>query len=113
MEDEQEVFLAHLQLVLNQTTAAFARTPESEHTKLLKHIIDGADVVLGVFKDSEGPKGWDHLVIKGDRKLRKIIGSRLSVPTRCAVVPQDSQLALGRRKRRGSASRTQNSPRFG
>jgi len=81
------VFLAYLQLVLNRTTAAFARTSESDHKTHLKYIIDRPDVVLRFFRDSEGPKGWDHLVIKGDHSLRKIIGSGLSVPTAVAAIP--------------------------
>jgi hypothetical protein len=79
-------FLATIQQALIRTTAAIAITPPEQHTALLKKIIDESDVCMGVFNDSESPQGWDRLVIKGERVLKKISRSGLSKELKLAAI---------------------------
>ena len=79
-------FLATIQQALIRTTAAFAKTPPGQHTALLKKIIDESDVCMGVFNDPDSPQGWDHLVIKGERVLKKISRKGLSKELNLAAI---------------------------
>jgi hypothetical protein len=72
---------------LDRTRADFAKVPTSEHTRLLKAIIAENDVVLGVFNDDEDPRGWSHVIIKGEQALSESVRTKTTVDLKTAAIP--------------------------
>ena len=71
---------------LDRTRADFAKVPTSEHTRLLKAIIAENDVVLGVYND-EDPRGWSHVIIKGEQALSGSVRTKTTVDLKTAAIP--------------------------
>ena len=72
---------------LDRTRADFAKVPTSEHTRLLQAIIAENDVVLGVFNDNEDPRGWSHVIIKGEQALSESVRTKTTVDLKTAAIP--------------------------
>ena len=52
-----------------------------------KQIIDGAELVFGVYPDNDSSDGVGMLVLKGDRHLKECSASGASVSVRVSAVP--------------------------
>jgi hypothetical protein len=84
---------------LDRTRADFAKVPTSEHARLLKAIIAENDVVLGVFSDDEDPRGWNHVIIKGEQALSESVRTKTTVDLKTAAIPcQEAEEALAMRQ---------------
>jgi hypothetical protein len=84
---------------LDRTRADFAKVPTSEHTRLLKAIIAENDVVLGIFNDDEDPRGWGHVIIKGEQALSESARTKTTVELKMAAIPcQEADEALAMRQ---------------
>jgi hypothetical protein len=84
---------------LDRTRADFAKVPTSEHTRLLKAIVAENDVVLGVFNDGEDPRGWSHVIIKGEYALSESARTKTTVDLKTAAIPcQEAEEALAMRQ---------------
>jgi hypothetical protein len=53
----------------------------------VKQIIDGAELVFGVYPDNDSSDGVGMLVLKGDRHLKECFASGASVSVRVSAVP--------------------------
>jgi hypothetical protein len=73
---------------LDRTRADFAKVPTSEHTRLLKAIIAENDVVLGVLNDDEDPRGWSHVIIKGEQALSESVRTKTVDLKTTAILPR-------------------------
>ena len=83
---------------LDRTRADFAKVPTSEHTRLLKTIIAENDVVFGIFNDDEDPRGWSHVIIKGERALSESVRTK-TVDLKTAAIPcQEAEEAWAMRQ---------------
>ena len=61
---------------------------------MLKAIVAENDVVLGVFNDDDDPRGWSHVIIKGEQALSESVRTKTTVNLRTAAVPcQDADEA--------------------
>jgi hypothetical protein len=88
----------HIKRALDRTRADFAKVPTSEHTRLLKTIIAENDVVFGVFHDDEDPRGWSHVIIKGEQALSESVRTK-TVDLKTAAIPcQEAEEALAMRQ---------------
>jgi len=63
-------FLKAIQKTLARTEAEFAKTPKKKHTALLKEMIGGSDLAVGVFNDASKPRGWDMVQNRTNRSLK-------------------------------------------
>jgi hypothetical protein len=75
-----------IKTALDRTRANFAKVPTREHTRLVQVIIAENDVVLGVFYDDEDPRGWSHVVIKGEQALSESVRTT-TVDLKTAAIP--------------------------
>jgi hypothetical protein len=57
-------FRAEVEAALRRSNARLLRTPLDEHASVLMAMINEGDIVLGVFDDSNHPRGWKYEVVK-------------------------------------------------
>jgi hypothetical protein len=76
MGEYPEVFREAIQKALDYSQVAFAKTPKTGHTKLLRQLIEGADVAVGVSEDLDRSKTWIVEVIKGVHLTAGLIGDK-------------------------------------
>jgi hypothetical protein len=89
----------NMQDALTRTREIFAKAPESKHPKVLKRIVDDAELVLGVINDPKRAGGWDCLVIKGHLALSDIIrGNSSSRPSFAAIPCKNIEAAVAIKK---------------
>ena len=66
---------------------------------MLQAIIAENDVVLGVFNDDEDPRGWSHVIIKGEHALSESVRTKTTVDLKTAAIPsQEADEALAMRE---------------
>ena len=83
---------------LDRTRADFAKVPTAS-TRSLKAIIAENDLVLGVFNDDEDPRGWSHVIIKGEQALSESVRTKTTVELKMAAIPcQEADEALAIRQ---------------
>src|SRR5271167_4831964 len=47
--------------------------------RALRRIVGEADLVFGVFKDANHPRGWDFMIIKGEQALAASVQTKTTV----------------------------------
>ncbi len=85
--DHEPKFLEAIQKALTRVEAEFAKTPKKKHTALLKEIISGADLAVGVFNDASKLRGWDCFIIKGEQTLTEMTQNRTNRSLKIAAIP--------------------------
>lgn len=79
--------LRAIQAALNRTQAEFAKIPKEKHTDALKQLMHESDLVFGVFKDASKARGWDYIIIKGERALAGSVQNNAAINLRLSAIP--------------------------